>query len=187
MQAPTPAAPMPVAAASGQVRQREEEVERPMAAKRAKVDKLPSGQMYSVSASLYISLGYTLSTTSSLPSHRAIASTLASTIHSTDNQEIDWQSLHPSPISITIQLPSYPEKPEWKLDGSVITVPNIHVGTNFGSLREHIKRTVGSGDLPISRLRLDYMGKVMNNGHSLASMNLDEGDVVYLNIKATKK
>jgi len=94
-------------------------------------------------------------------------------------------SLHPAPISITVQLPAYPEKPEWKLDGSVITIPDIPVSTLFSALREHIKRAVGA-DLPISRLRLDYVGKVMNNSATLASVNLDEGDVVYLNVKAKK-
>ena len=32
-------------------------------------------------------------------------------------------SLHPDPITIAVQLPSMPEKPEWKLDGSIIAVP----------------------------------------------------------------
>lgn len=91
-------------------------------------------------------------------------------------------SLHPTPITLTVQLPAYPEKPEWKLDGSVITIPDVPVSTLFSNLRERIKATVGA-DLPISRLRLDFMGKVMNNGATLASVNIDEGDVIYLNVR----
>jgi splicing factor 3A subunit 1 len=32
-------------------------------------------------------------------------------------------------------------------------------------------------------LRLDYQGKIMNNSATLASVNLDDGDVVVLNVK----
>lgn len=112
-------------------------------AKRARVDKLPGGQLYS---------------------------------------EIDWLSLHPQPIVVSVQLPSMPDKPEWKLNGSVIDVPDVPVNTTFGQLRERIKRAVDA-DLPISRLKLDFNGKVMNNVATLASVNLDEGDVVVMSVR----
>lgn len=117
--------------------------EAPRPAKRARVDKLPGGQLYS---------------------------------------EIDWLSLHPHPVAVSIQLPSMADKPEWKLDGSVIAVPDVPVNTTFGQLRERIKRAVDA-DLPISRLKLDFNGKVMNNAASLASVNLDEGDVVVMSVR----
>lgn len=96
--------------------------------------------------------------------------------------EIDWMSLHPAPIAISVQLADMPDKPEWKLNGNVITVPDVHVGTTFGNLRERIKQAVGA-DLPVSRIRIDYNGKVMNNSHTLASVNLGEGDVVHMSVR----
>lgn len=117
--------------------------ETPRPAKRARVDKLPGGQLYS---------------------------------------EIDWQSLHPHPIAVSIQLPNMPDKPEWKLNGSSVAVPDVPVGTTFGQLRERIKRAVDA-DLPMSRLKLEYNGKVMNNAATLASVNLDEGDVVVMSVR----
>ncbi|ORX36927.1 Pre-mRNA splicing factor PRP21 like protein-domain-containing protein [Kockovaella imperatae] len=96
--------------------------------------------------------------------------------------EIDWMSLHPDPIMISVQLPSMPEKPEWKLDGSVISVPDLPVNTLFSTLRERIKRVVDA-DLPISRLRLDYNGKVMTNNATMASVNLDEDDTLVLSVR----
>lgn len=113
------------------------------APKRARVDKLPGGQLYS---------------------------------------EIDWMSLHPDPITVSVQLPSVADKPEWKLDGSVLAIPDVAVNTTFATLRERIKRALDA-DLPISRLRLEYGGKVMNNSASLASLNLGEGDVVVMAVK----
>ncbi|EJT45664.1 pre-mRNA splicing factor [Trichosporon asahii var. asahii CBS 2479] len=96
--------------------------------------------------------------------------------------EIDWMSLHPEPIALQVQLPSMADKPEWKLDGRTIIVPDLPVNLTFGNLRDRIKRAVDA-DLPVSRLRLDYNGKVMNNASSLASVNLDEGDVVVLSVR----
>lgn len=91
-------------------------------------------------------------------------------------------SLHPDPITISVRLPSMPEKPEWKLDGSIISIPDLPVKTLFSTVRERIKRVVDA-DLPISRLRLDYGAKVMSNSSTLASVNLDDGDELVLVVK----
>lgn len=96
--------------------------------------------------------------------------------------EIDWMSLHPDPVALRIQLPDMPDKPEWKLDGSVLTIPDIPVNMTFGTLRERIKRAVDA-DLPVSRLKIDYNGKVMNNSASLASANLGEGDMLDISVR----
>jgi splicing factor 3A subunit 1 len=96
--------------------------------------------------------------------------------------EIDWMSLHPDPVALRIQLPDMPDKPEWKLDGSVLTIPDIAVNMTFGTLRERIKRAVDA-DLPVSKLKLDYHGKVMNNSASLASANLGEGDMLDMSVR----
>ncbi|WWD17527.1 hypothetical protein CI109_101968 [Kwoniella shandongensis] len=96
--------------------------------------------------------------------------------------EVDWMSLHPDPISLSIQLPNMPEKPEWKLNGSIITIPDLPVNTLFSTIREKIKRIIDA-DLPISRMRLDYGPKVMSNASTLASVNLDDGDMLTLVLK----
>ncbi|WWC89581.1 uncharacterized protein L201_004506 [Kwoniella dendrophila CBS 6074] len=97
--------------------------------------------------------------------------------------EQDWISLHPEPITISIQLPNMMnEKPEYKLDGSIISISDLPVTTLFSTIREKIKRIVDA-DLPISRMRLDYGPKVMNNASTLASVNLDEGDTLNLVLK----
>jgi splicing factor 3A subunit 1 len=91
-------------------------------------------------------------------------------------------SLHPDPIILAVQLPDMPEKPEWKLNGAVISVPDLPVNTLFSTVRERIKRIVDA-DLPVSRLRLDYQGKIMNNSSTLASVNLDDGDLLVMSVK----
>ena len=96
--------------------------------------------------------------------------------------EVDWQSLHPEPITLSVQLPIYPEKPEWKLNGSVIDIPDVPVTTLFSTIRDRIKKTLDA-ELPISRMRIEYNGKVMNNQSSLASLNIGEGDMVVMSLK----
>ncbi|WVQ82269.1 hypothetical protein IAT38_004397 [Cryptococcus sp. DSM 104549] len=96
--------------------------------------------------------------------------------------ESDWINLHPDPISISVQLPDMPDKPEWKLNGSIITIPDLTAKTLFSTVRERIKRIVDS-DVPISRMRLDYGPKVMSNASTLASVNLDDGDMITLVLK----
>lgn len=91
-------------------------------------------------------------------------------------------SLHPEPITLPIQLPSMPDKPEWKLSGQIINITDLPVNTLFSTVRERIKRFLDA-DLPISRLQLSYQGKVMSNSSSLASQNLDESDILTLAVK----
>jgi splicing factor 3A subunit 1 len=50
------------------------------------------------------------------------------------------------------------------------------------TLRDRIVSLIGA-QLPISRMRLDYGSKVLSNASTLASVNLDEGDMVALSIR----
>lgn len=96
--------------------------------------------------------------------------------------EIDWMSLHPEPITLAVQLPSHPEKPEWKLNGSVLSIPDVPVNTLFSTVRDRIKRAL-EAELPISRMRIEYNGTIMNNQSSLASLNIGDGDMVTMSLK----
>jgi splicing factor 3A subunit 1 len=97
--------------------------------------------------------------------------------------ESDWINLHPEPITLAVQLPVMPDKPEWKMDGSVISIEDLPVATLFSTLRQRIKRAVDA-DLPISRIKLDYNGKTMNNKATMASVNLDDGEMIVMSIRA---
>lgn len=49
-------------------------------------------------------------------------------------------------------------------------------------MRDRIKRAVDA-DLPISRLQIQYEGKVMSNATTLAGVNIGEGDLIGLVVK----
>ncbi len=90
--------------------------------------------------------------------------------------------MHPEPVSISVQLPNMPDKPEWKLNGSIITVEDIPVNFLVSTLRERIKNIIDA-PLPISRMKIDYGVKTLSNSSTLAGMNIGEGDMVSMSIR----
>ena len=75
-----------------------------------------------------------------------------------------------------------PEKPEWKLNGSIITLEDIPVSFLVSTLRERIKNIIDA-PLPISRMKLDYGAKTLSNSSTLANMNIGEGDMIAMSIR----
>ncbi len=153
---------------AGQVRpyEADENADGP-AAKRPKVEKLTGGQFYPVSESAH-------KYRSSHPDARCYL------------QEGDWIQLHPQPISLSVQLPDVPDRPEWKLNGSIISIPDIPVGLFVRDLRDRIAKFIDA-PLPIARMKIDFGPKRLANPTSLASVNIDEGDVLVMSIAAQKK
>ena len=85
-----------------------------------------------------------------------------------------------------MQLPNDPSKPEWKLDGSVVTLPDLPLNLLVSTLRDRILQQTGSG-LPASRMRLSFMGKVLTNMNTIASYNLEDEDMLVLSVSDKKK
>lgn len=100
--------------------------------------------------------------------------------------EQDWVNLHPHPISVQVQLPVDETKPEWKLDGSVVTLSEIPVKYFVSTLRDHIVRQTG-GSIPSGRIMLSYNGKPLRNSDSLAVYNLEDEDMLTLSVRDAKK
>ena len=58
--------------------------------------------------------------------------------------------------------------------------------TLVSTLRERITKPLESS-LPHSRVRLAYDGKELRNANTIASYNLEHGDVVVLTVREVKK
>ncbi|TFK26425.1 hypothetical protein FA15DRAFT_667517 [Coprinopsis marcescibilis] len=103
--------------------------------------------------------------------------------------EEDWINMHPHPISLKVQLPNEPSKPEWKFDGSTISIPDLPLNLLVSTLRDRIIAHVGSTGVAFSKLRLSFNGKVLTNQTTIASYNLEDEDMVTLsiNMKDSKK
>ncbi|KAG6335876.1 hypothetical protein ID866_3213 [Astraeus odoratus] len=100
--------------------------------------------------------------------------------------EADWINMHPYTISLTIQIPSDPSKPEWKLDGRMVTVSELPLTLLVSTLRDRFLQTTGS-TLPASKIRLSYMGKMLTNSNTIAYYNLEDEDLIVLSVSAGKK
>ncbi|TFY58154.1 hypothetical protein EVJ58_g6592 [Rhodofomes roseus] len=112
-----------------------------------------------------------------------IAKIPGTTLYSAD----DWISMHPHPISLVIQLPNEPSKPEWKLDGKVITVPDIPLNLLVSTLRDRILQHLGNPPVPLSRIRVSYAGRMLPNQNTIASHNIEDEDLITLSLRDPKK
>ncbi|KAF9066881.1 Pre-mRNA splicing factor PRP21 like protein-domain-containing protein [Rhodocollybia butyracea] len=100
--------------------------------------------------------------------------------------EDDWITMHPHPISLQIQLPMDATKPEWKLDGKVVTIQDIPLNLLVSTLRERILQNIGS-TANVGRVRLSYAGKMLTNKSTIASYNMEDEELVVMTLGDAKK
>ncbi|KAJ3572497.1 hypothetical protein NP233_g3055 [Leucocoprinus birnbaumii] len=100
--------------------------------------------------------------------------------------EEHWIEMHPYPISLQVQLPNDSSKPEWKLDGSVVLVPDLAMNLLISTLRDRIRNVTGSA-LPASRMRISYQGKMLTNSSTLGSYNLEDEDMLVLSVSEPRR
>ncbi|KAJ8517550.1 hypothetical protein ONZ45_g5272 [Pleurotus djamor] len=100
--------------------------------------------------------------------------------------EADWIAMHPHPISLKVQLPKDDSRPEWKLDGSVITIQDLPLNFFVSTLRDRIVQATGSA-VPVSRIRLSHTDKTLTNSSTIASYNLEDEDLLVVGIRDPKK
>ncbi|KAL8286882.1 hypothetical protein RQP46_003888 [Phenoliferia psychrophenolica] len=98
--------------------------------------------------------------------------------------EEEWLASHPNPITIMIQLPDYPAKPEWGCNGTIIAIDQVPLTLLVGGLRDRITMKCG---LPIGKQKLMFKSRILANSTTLASLNFDEGDEITVQIKDAKK
>ena len=90
------------------------------------------------------------------------------------------------PISLQVQLPLNASMPEWKLDGTIVTIPDLPLNLLVSTLRDRIIATTGSA-LAAGKLILSYNGKMLTNRNTIASYNLEEEDLLVLSVRDQKK
>jgi splicing factor 3A subunit 1 len=90
------------------------------------------------------------------------------------------------PISLQVQLPTDTSKPEWKLDGTIVTIPELPLNLLVSTLRDRIIAATGSA-LSAGRVLLSYNGKMLTNRNTIASYNLEDEDLLVLSVRDPKK
>lgn len=100
--------------------------------------------------------------------------------------EQDWINMHPHPISLRVQLPNEPSRPEWKFDGSTVTLQELPLNLLVSTLRDRIVQATGS-TVGVSKIRLSYGGKMLTNTQTIAVYNLEDEDLVVATVRDEKK
>ena len=85
-----------------------------------------------------------------------------------------------------MQLPTDTSKPEWKLDGTIVAIPELPLNLLVSTLRDRIIATTGSA-LSAGRLILSYNGKMLTNRNTIASYNLEDEDLLVMSVRDPKK
>jgi splicing factor 3A subunit 1 len=83
-------------------------------------------------------------------------------------------------------MPNDTSKPEWKLSGEIVTVPDLPLNLLVSTLRDRILQHTGSS-ISASRIRLSYQGKMLTNSSSIAATNLEHEDLLMLSVRDQKK
>lgn len=65
-------------------------------------------------------------------------------------------------------------------------IPDLPLNLLVSTLRDRILQHTG-GAVPASRIRISYQGKMLTNGTSIASYNLEDEDLLVFSVRDPKK
>lgn len=93
--------------------------------------------------------------------------------------EAEWLTQVSGSITVSVQTPSSTPNPDWKLDGTLLSV-SMDVAAPVSTLKSVVQDMTG---LPTSKQKLSFEGLFLKDGSSLAYYNMKGGSVVQLQIK----
>lgn len=86
---------------------------------------------------------------------------------------------HKSPITIQVQVPNSTDKPEWKLNGQLLSI-NIGLGDTIQKLKQKVQEET---EMPPAKQKISHDGIFFKDNNSCAYYNLLSGITVHLQIK----
>ena len=93
--------------------------------------------------------------------------------------EEEFVRFHPGPVSFRVHCPQMPEKPEWNLNGQILTI-TLPVQDQVSVVKAMI---AGQIDMPIGKQKLQLGTIFLKDSNSLAFYNFSEESVVQLVVK----
>mmetsp|Transcript_7963 Transcript_7963/g.10953 ORF Transcript_7963/g.10953 Transcript_7963/m.10953 type:complete len:624 (+) Transcript_7963:38-1909(+) len=89
-------------------------------------------------------------------------------------------SRYSGPYEIKIQTPEDNSKPEWKLNGQVLTI-KVNARDSIGAFKEQLKEQTG---LPANKQKLNYGSNLLADNKSFAFYNISPGVILDLKVKS---
>lgn len=93
--------------------------------------------------------------------------------------EAEFIAAHKGPVSLQVQAPSGVDKPEWRLNGQIISI-TLSLTDSVSTLKSKIQEETG---LPPAKQKISYEGMFFKDNNSIAFYNLLSGTTVQLQIK----
>lgn len=93
--------------------------------------------------------------------------------------EDEFLKRNPGPIAFKVQTPNVPDKPEWGLNGQMITL-TLPATDMISVIKAKIHEVVG---MPPGKQKLQYEGMFIKDSNTLAFYNVTNGGIVVLGLK----
>merc|ERR1719411_1988712 len=84
-----------------------------------------------------------------------------------------------SPVTMKVSVPNMPDKPEWKLEGQMLTI-TLGLTETVNSIKSRIMEELG---MPQGKQKLQHENIFLKDANSLAYYNLLPGTVLNLQLK----
>lgn len=93
--------------------------------------------------------------------------------------ESDFLAMHKGPVSLQVQAPNNVDKPEWRLNGQIISL-TLSLSDSISTLKSKLQEETG---LPPAKQKISYDGMFFKDNNTIAFYNLLSGTTVQLQIK----
>lgn len=86
---------------------------------------------------------------------------------------------HKSPVTIQVQIPNVTDKPEWKLNGQLLSI-NIALSDTIQKLKQKVQEET---EMPPAKQKISHDGIFFKDNNTVAFYNLLSGITVHLQVK----
>lgn len=93
--------------------------------------------------------------------------------------EAEFLAKNKGPVTVRVQVPGAQEKPEWKLNGQILTM-TLPLTDTVSVLKAKLHEELG---MPPGKQKLQYEGMFVKDSNTLAFYNLGPNSTIVLQVK----
>ncbi|OQV12614.1 Splicing factor 3A subunit 1 [Hypsibius exemplaris] len=99
--------------------------------------------------------------------------------HDDKSAEEEYLRTHTGPVTFKVQVPHVGDKPEWKLNGQVLTL-SLNARDSMTVLKGRIQDQLG---IPVAKQKVQFDGVYVKDNQTMAGCSIVPGSVVFLQVK----
>jgi len=93
--------------------------------------------------------------------------------------EDDYLRTYTGPVTFKVQVPHVADKPEWSLNGQVMTL-SLGARDSMTLLKNKIQEQLG---IPLAKQKVQFEGVCVKDNQTMVACNIVPGSVVFLQVK----